>query len=213
MFHRPLFDMPDPFPSFCSTPPQPTPNSLLLTGIRRTPCATPPAGMLFGHLAESSLHTQFMWKIGQQRLPQPSVRGIPTAAELDDEVKGYDDVLMLLDISGAHLHSPLARVVFVTIDGKVYKLFKAMYGLRDAGASFDRKVLDVMNLMEVSLGKFSICVGYRKVMNTLVRLVRCGDDFSLSGRRSLCNAFRDDSGKPLLVRRQLWWDAMWRWAM
>ena len=42
-----------------------------------------------------------------------------------------------------------------------------MYGLWDAGASFDRKVLDVMNLMGVSLGKFIICVGYRKVMTTL----------------------------------------------
>ena len=63
-------------------------------------------------------------------------------------------MLMLLDISGAHLHSPLARAVFVTLDGKVYKLLKAMYGLRDAGAAFDRKVLDVMNLMGVSLVKF-----------------------------------------------------------
>ena len=67
-------------------------------------------------------------------------------------------MLMLLDISRAHLHSPLARAVFVTIGGKVYKLLKAMYGLRDAGAAFDRKVLDVMNLMGVSLGKFSIAV-------------------------------------------------------
>ena len=39
----------------------------------------------------------------------------------------------------------------MTIDGKVYKLLKAMYGLRDAGASFDRKVLDVMDFMEVSV--------------------------------------------------------------
>ena len=30
------------------------------------------------------------------------------------------------------------------------------------GSSVDRKVLDVVNLMGVSLGKFSICVGYRK---------------------------------------------------
>ena len=51
----------------------------------------------------------------------------------------------------------------MTIDGKVHKLLKAMYGLRDAGAAFDRKVLDVMNLMGVSLDEFSICVGYRKV--------------------------------------------------
>ena len=115
---------------------------------------------------------------------------------------------MLLDISRAHLHSPLARAVFVTIDGKVYKLLKAMYGLRDAGAAFDRKVLDVMNLMGVSLGKFSICVGYRKAhvicrdeclsgvnaacLVQMVRLVRWCDDFSLSGRRSLCSTFRDE---------------------
>ena len=61
------------------------------------------------------------------------------------------------------------------------------------GAAFDRKVLDVID-------KFSICVGYRKAMDTLVRLVRWGDDFSLSGRRSLCNAFRSESGKHLLVK-------------
>ena len=55
------------------------------------------------------------------------------------QVGGDDDVLMLLDISQAHLHSPLARVVFVTIDDKVCKLLEAMCGLRDAGASFDGK--------------------------------------------------------------------------
>ena len=58
------------------------------------------------------------------------------------------------------------------------------------GASFDGKVLDVMNLMGVSLGK---------LLDTLVRLVCWGDDFSLSGRRSLCKTFRDDLGKHLLV--------------
>ena len=91
---------------------------------------------------------------------------------------------MLLKFSRAHLHSPLARAVFETIDGKVCKLLKAMYGLRDAGAAFDGKVLNVMNLMGVSLGKFGICVGHRKVMDTLVKLVRCCDDFSLSGRQT-----------------------------
>ena len=50
----------------------------------------------------------------------------------------------------------------------VYKLLKAMYELRDAAASFDRMVLDVMNLMEVSVGKFSICVGYRKAMEIIM---------------------------------------------
>ena len=71
-------------------------------------------------------------------------------------------MLMLLDISQPHLHSPHARAVFVTSDCEVYKLLKAMYGLRDAGAASDRKVHDVMSLMGVSLGKFSICVGWGK---------------------------------------------------
>ena len=75
------------------------------------------------------------------------------------QIEGDDDVLLLLDISRAHLHSPLARVVFVTIDGKIYKLLEAMYGQRDVGATFDRKVLDVMNLMGVSLGGFSTVLG------------------------------------------------------
>ena len=116
------------------------------------------------------------------------------------QVEGDGDVLMLLDISRAHLHSPLATAVLVTIDGKVYKLLKAMYGLRGAGAAFDGKVFDVLNLMGVSLGKFSICVGYRKVMDTLVRLVRWGVASLLCGRRSLCNAFRDELVKHLLVK-------------
>ena len=89
------------------------------------------------------------------------LRGLSPSAELADdsprsEVQGDDGVFR------ANNYSPLARVVFVIINGKVYKLIKAMYGLRDAGASFDREVFDVMNLMRVSLGNFSICVGYRK---------------------------------------------------
>ena len=45
------------------------------------------------------------------------------------QVEGDDEVLMLLDISRAHLHSPLAHVVSVNIIGKVCKLIKPMYGL------------------------------------------------------------------------------------
>ena len=56
------------------------------------------------------------------------------------QVEGDDNVLMLLDISRAHLHSPLARVVFVmTINGNVHKLLNAISELQDTGASFDRK--------------------------------------------------------------------------
>eukprot|EP00959_Pyramimonas_sp_CCMP1952_P369819 7745706-Pyramimonas_sp.AAC.1 len=111
-----------------------------------------------------------------------------------------EEVLMLLDISRAHLHSPLNRVVFVKIDGQVYRLLKAMYGLRDAGASFDRKTESTMNVMGVTLGKFSVCLGYRRSGDSVVRSVRWGDDFSLSGKRLHCAEFRDELGKHLLVK-------------
>ena len=109
-------------------------------------------------------------------------------------------VMMLLDISRAHLHSPLLRVVFVIIDGQVYRLLKALYGLRDAGASFDRKVLEVMAAMGVQLGKFSICVGHRGQGSELVRLVRHGDDFSVTARRKEAEKFRDELAKHLMVK-------------
>ena len=57
MFHRTLLNMTNTFSSFCSSPPQTTPDSLLLTRIRRTFCAIPPGGMQFGHSAESSPQT------------------------------------------------------------------------------------------------------------------------------------------------------------
>ena len=54
IFHRPLFDVLDPCPSCCSTPPPSTPTALPMSGIRRSPCATPHGGLLFGYLAEST---------------------------------------------------------------------------------------------------------------------------------------------------------------
>ena len=70
----------------------------------------------------------------------PPFEAFKFATELNDDGakvtgRGDDDVLMLLDISRAHLHSPLARAVFVTIEGKVYKLLKAMHGLKRCGSS------------------------------------------------------------------------------
>ena len=53
MCHRPLLDVPDPFPSFCSTPPP------SMTGIRRFSCDTPRGGLQFGHLVESTPFTGY----------------------------------------------------------------------------------------------------------------------------------------------------------
>ena len=88
------------------------------------------------------------------------------------EVEGNDEVLMLRDIPKAHLHSPLRRVIFEKINEKVYRLWKAMNGLRDVGASFDQKELDMMDLMS----KFSSCTGHRRAGDSLMQLVRWEDD-------------------------------------
>ena len=52
MFHRPLLDVPDPYPSFCSTPPPTSQTPLSMTGIKRSPCATPHGGWQFDRLVE-----------------------------------------------------------------------------------------------------------------------------------------------------------------
>ena len=52
MFHRPLLDVPDPCPTFCSTPPPTEQTALPMTRIRRSPCATPHGRLQFGRLVE-----------------------------------------------------------------------------------------------------------------------------------------------------------------
>ena len=54
----------------------------------------------------------------------------------------------------------------------------------------EEDLVQVQRDQQRSQRHLSICVGYRKVMDTLVRLVR----------RSLCNAFRDELGAHLLVK-------------
>ena len=62
------------------------------------------------------------------------------------------------------------------------------------------EVLDVMNLMGVSLGEFSICVGHRKVIGTIVRLVRWGDDFSSDWTKDGLQCVPRWDGKALVGR-------------
>ena len=57
MFHRTLLGVLDTFSSSCSSPPQTTPTSRPLTGIRSTAYATSPEGRQSGHLAEPLLQT------------------------------------------------------------------------------------------------------------------------------------------------------------
>ena len=77
------------------------------------------------------------------------------------------NVLMFLDISRAHLHSETLRAIYVAAPPEddecgpdmCWRLLKAMYGLKDAGAAFDRKVEIIMvDEFDARQGNFSPCL-------------------------------------------------------
>jgi hypothetical protein len=115
-------------------------------------------------------------------------------------------VLAFLDISRAHLHSPIRRDVFVKAckedvdcpEGYCWKLLKAMYGLRDAGAAFDKKVEVSSEAMGFKVGLFSPCLCYNPA--TKVRFFRHGDDFVVLGSRAAVKNYAEELGKYLIVK-------------
>ena len=128
----------------------------------------------------------------------------PKADHPDDDL-----VLTFFDISRAHLHSPLMRKVYISVEGKVYKLLKAMYGLRDTGASFDRKVTSTLGDSGFKEGSFSPCLAtnLRSLADGqndkgLVRVTRHGDDFAALGRRRANADFEVGLKKHLIVKNQ-----------
>ena len=82
------------------------------------------------------------------------------------EDRGADRTIAFLDISRAHLHSPVRREIYVRACkedlncpvGSCWKLLKAMYGLRDAGAAFDSKAESTMRELGFDIGVFSPCL-------------------------------------------------------
>ena len=124
----------------------------------------------------------------------------------DKEDRQAETVLIFLDISRAHLHSPVRREVFVRacaedVDcpaGCCWKLLKAMYGLRDAGASFDKKVETIMESRGYAVGLFNPCLCFEKVSK--VGIFRHGDDFVVHGGRGPGSVFVEELKKELIVK-------------
>ncbi|CAK0875396.1 unnamed protein product, partial [Prorocentrum cordatum] len=110
-----------------------------------------------------------------------AVEAGPVLEELEllarPESPAYEDVLMSLEIS------------------------RATCGLRGAGVSFDRKVEPAMDLASATLGKFSVCSGFRRSGDSVVRGVRWGGDFTLGGKRLRCAEFVGELGEGLLAKR------------
>ena len=114
-------------------------------------------------------------------------------------------MLTFIDISRAHLHSDLKRAVYIRApkedkdckEGECWLLRKAMYGLKDAGSSFDQKTEDIMaRALSSKHGAFSPCI-YR--VGELI-IWRHGDDFVTLGERGASRKFAEDFGEHLIVK-------------
>ncbi len=112
-------------------------------------------------------------------------------ANEDDEL-----VVGLLDISWAHFHSELGRVVFIKIGDKVYRLRRAMYGLKDANAAFDKMSAKAALAMGCNIGTFTHCVLRRGTLTAQ----RHGDDYPVLGTRREVKQFTEDLSKHFLVK-------------
>ena len=87
----------------------------------------------------------------------------------------------------------------------VYRLLKALDGLRDAGAAFDRKVEDSLSQMGFALGRFSPGLAHDAgdtASSTsglspadASRISRHGDDFVVLARLSRAERFREKLGR------------------
>ena len=80
--------------------------------------------------------------------PLEGLRLLISLAMSGEQTGPDDNVIMFLDISRAHLHPDTLRDIYVKAPPEddecgpdmCWKLLTAMYGLKDAGAAFDRKV-------------------------------------------------------------------------
>ena len=93
--------------------------------------------------------------------------------------------LLFLDISRAYFHSPSTRPIFVDLpperwrEGFCARLLKSLYGTRDAGANFQKLVIQILELLEFIVGAFSPCIARHTTRFLIV--VYYGDDFVCLG--------------------------------
>ncbi|CAK0854151.1 unnamed protein product, partial [Prorocentrum cordatum] len=97
----------------------------------------------------------------------PPLEGLRMILSMAMTGRHEDRVLTFIDITRAHLRSELQRPVYLKApaedleckDDECWLLLKAMYGLRDAGSSFDLKAEDIMvRILKSKQGEFSPCI-------------------------------------------------------
>eukprot|EP00971_Amphidinium_carterae_P067100 1328201-Amphidinium_carterae.1 len=118
-----------------------------------------------------------------------------------------DVVVLFIDISRAHLHSDIQREVYVRPPpesglpaGRCWKLLKAMYGLKDAGACFEKKAEGVLVNMGFRVGSFSPCLYYNA--DAKVAVFRHGDDFVVRASRHEADKFHEELNRHLIAKKR-----------
>ena len=110
------------------------------------------------------------------------------------------DVLMFLDITRAHPHCPMRRKVWIALPAEDPRaqepgvcgfLERSLYGLRDAGQSFELFVTETMTeKLDFEAGAWSPCLFTSKSRNLLAYVY--GDNFVLKGVRANLYKFFED---------------------
>ena len=110
-----------------------------------------------------------------------------------------EHVLMFIDITRAHPHCDMRREVWVDLpredprsveEGVCAKLLKSLYGLRDAGLSFELFTRGVMEQLGFACGVWSQCVYHNAERNMQAYIY--GDNFVIKGSwKNLYQFFED----------------------
>ena len=84
---------------------------------------------------------------------------MPLATSGPKSVRDEDDLVCeFLDISRAHFHAPIERLIFVSVDGMVHKRGRTTCGLQDACGASDRMSSSVAETLGCKLGTITHCV-------------------------------------------------------
>ena len=104
-------------------------------------------------------------------------------------------VMDFIDIRRAYFHAYATRDVYVELpeedreEGKCGKLYKSMYGTRDAAQNWEAAYTEFMEGIGFTTGRSSPCIFHHKDRD--VRAVVHRDDFTMLGSRKALNWFKE----------------------
>ena len=144
----------------------------------------------------------------------PPFEAIRMLASLAMSIKGpiaqhdpdNDIVIGFLDISRAHPHVEMKRKLYTELPpehpeyskGKVGRLRRHLYGVRDAGQNFELKVQEVSERAGAKRGVHHPCVF--SMVERGLHYLHHGDDFAIVGTRSEVKWISEQIGQTFIVK-------------